>query len=267
MQKKGLKMEQALWELSEPIDAIVFDCDSTLSRLEGIDALAEQTGVAYQVALLTERAMGLTGINVDLFTERMNLVKPTLHQVVELGQQYFENRIADVAPVVQAFFSAGKAVYVVSAGLNPAVKIFAALLGIPEQNVFAVDVSFDENGKYLDFDHNAPTTSLGGKRKIIDELSKIHPRIIFVGDGMNDVEASDVVDRFVGFGGHHFREKILNHSDFYIKSPSFASLLYLGMTPAEIEKLSATFTEIIKSGLSQIQSGEVLPSPSSKECR
>ncbi len=255
-------MEQSLWQLSQPMDAIIFDCDGTLSRAEGIDVLAEQAGVASEVAILTEHAMAVTGITQDLFSQRMNLVRPSLHQLVELGQKYFEHRIPDVVSVVQTFLTAGKAVYVISAGLNPAVKIFAALLGIQEQNVYAVDVSFDEAGKYVDFDHDAPTTALGGKRKIIDELTKIHPRILFVGDGMNDVEASDAVDRFVGFGGFRFREKILNHSDFYIRSPSFASLLSLGLTSSEIEKLPASAGKIVEAGLSQIQSGEVNISPS-----
>lgn len=254
-------MEQVLWQLSAPIDAVVFDCDGTLSRIEGIDVLAEHAGVAREVALLTERAMGVTGITPDIFLQRMNLVKPALHQLVELGQRYFENRIVDVGLVLQAFLSAGKTVYVISAGLNPSVKIFATLLGIPEQQVYAVDVYFDEAGQYVDFDHKAPTARVGGKRKIMSELSQKHPRLLFVGDGMNDVEARDVVERFVGFGGFRYREKILKQSDFYIKAPSFASLLHLGLTAAEIASLPASFSKILEAGLSQIQSGEIIATP------
>lgn len=247
-----------LWELSEPIDAVVFDCDGTLSQIEGIDALAERAGVFKEVSALTEKAMSVTGITPEIFARRMNLVKPTLHQVVELGQQYYEHRIQDVASVVEAFLSTGKSVFVISAGLNPAVKIFAALLGIPEQNVYAVDVNFDESGKYQDFNHDAPTASRGGKRKIIDELTKIHPRILFVGDGMNDVEASDAVERFVGFGGFRFRENIVKHSDFYIKTPSFAALLPLGLMPCEQGRLAKSATQLFEIGKSQIEMGEVM---------
>jgi phosphoserine phosphatase len=251
-------MDQALWQLSQPMDAIIFDCDGTLSRIEGIDFLAEKAGVGKEVCLLTERAMAVTGITPELFFERMDLVKPTLHQLVELGQCYFENRIHDAATVVEAFLSAGKSVYVISAGLNPSVKIFAALLQIPEENVYAVDVSFDASGRYVDFDHDAPTIGIGGKRKIIEKLSAIHPRLLFVGDGMNDVEASDAVERFVGFGGFRFRDSIVKCSDFYIKSASFASLLLLGLVSSEIERLPASLLKTVHAGLSQIQLGEVI---------
>ena len=37
--------------------AILFDCDSTLSTIEGIDVLAEQAGVVDQVVPLTTAAM------------------------------------------------------------------------------------------------------------------------------------------------------------------------------------------------------------------
>ena len=36
---------------------VIFDCDSTLSTIEGIDELARMTGHEYDVAQLTKRAM------------------------------------------------------------------------------------------------------------------------------------------------------------------------------------------------------------------
>lgn len=251
-------MEKDDWRLAQPINAVVFDCDGTLSHIEGIDALAAQAGVEKAVSVLTEQAMSVTGITPEIYAERMKLVKPNLHQLVELGQQYFERRVEDVEAVIRAFLSVNKAVYIISAGLNPAVKIFGALIGIPEENVFAVDVICNEAGAYLDYDHDAPTANAGGKRKILEALIKIHPRILFVGDGMNDVEASEVVERFVGFGGYRFRENIAKYSDFYIKVPSFASLLPLGLMREEIETLSESELRRVKQGLDQLENGDVI---------
>lgn len=45
------------WHLKHTIDAIVFDCDATLSQIEGIDGLAKVNGVEERVRLLTEEAM------------------------------------------------------------------------------------------------------------------------------------------------------------------------------------------------------------------
>jgi phosphoserine phosphatase len=40
-----------------PFELIIFDCDSTLSTIEGIDELARWQGRTQQVAELTNRAM------------------------------------------------------------------------------------------------------------------------------------------------------------------------------------------------------------------
>ena len=40
---------------------MVFDCDSTLSLIEGINELAAMNGVPYEVAELTRHAMGGRG--------------------------------------------------------------------------------------------------------------------------------------------------------------------------------------------------------------
>ena len=38
-------MKAPTWQLDHPINAIVFDCDGTLSIIEGIDELARNNGV------------------------------------------------------------------------------------------------------------------------------------------------------------------------------------------------------------------------------
>lgn len=56
-------MMQPKWQLAMNISAIIFDCDSTLSSIEGIDELAETKNVQQEVSRLTELAMNKTGIN------------------------------------------------------------------------------------------------------------------------------------------------------------------------------------------------------------
>ena len=43
------------FQLADPVDAIVFDCDGTLSLIEGIAVLAHANGVGEHVRELTER--------------------------------------------------------------------------------------------------------------------------------------------------------------------------------------------------------------------
>ena len=45
----------------------------------------------------------------------------------------------------------------------------------------------------------------------------MHPgRAIMVGDGLSDLEARDVVDLFIGFGGAVYRSRVVSESPVYI---------------------------------------------------
>lgn len=250
-------MQESTSFVTFPLDAIVFDCDGTLSKIEGIDYLAEQNGAGIQVKELTELAMSETGITPDLYKKRISLVKPSRKQLILAGQEYFYQRSQDLDSVIQIFKNLSKELFIISAGLNPAVKIFAALLGIPESNVFAVDIKFNEEGNYLNYDHQSPMTSRNGKRKVIEELKKSYPNILHVGDGMNDYEAHDVVSRFVGYGGAAYRIHMEQLCEFYIKSASLLPLLALALTEKEFDILSDTDKNFYQQGLNYIINGEV----------
>jgi phosphoserine phosphatase len=53
-------MTVAEWQPTIPFDAVIFDCDGTLSAVEGIDELAEKNAVGREVKALTQIAMGQT---------------------------------------------------------------------------------------------------------------------------------------------------------------------------------------------------------------
>lgn len=226
--------------IEKPIDAVVFDCDGTLSQIEGIEYFAEKKQVKQQVALLTEIAMSLSGITPTLYSKRLNLAKPSVLDVQALGDAYFDARTPDIEHVVENLQALGKRVYVVSAGIKPAVVAFAAQLNIPETCVYAVDLNHSSEGEYTGYDHTSPLIHNDGKRTILEQLHQVHERIAFVGDGMNDISARDCVTRFVGYGGAFYREKIAEQSDFYITSPSMLPLLGLTLTKDEFAQVGLT---------------------------
>lgn len=224
--------------ISQPVDAFVFDCDGTLSLLEGIEVLAEENGVGERVAELTEYAMSEAGITPSLYQERIGLVKPSRRQVIALAQKYFNQRVPDIVKLIEILQGLGKAVYIVSAGVNPAVILFAEMLGVTAENVFAVDLKFSQDGSYEGYNVDAYPAQAGGKQVIAQQLKQKHPRIIWIGDGMNDAVVKPEVTRFIGYGGAFYREKIAKLSDFYIKSKSIAPVLVLGLTANEAHALT-----------------------------
>ena len=232
-----------------PLDAICFDCDNTLSLTEGIDELALLNGVRPQVKALTELAMGHDDISPDLYRKRLELTQPTQSQFDILTSLYLQNIPDDLQTVVDIFLSLGKALFVLSAGNDPAVSSFAAQLGFPASNVFAVSVYFDNNGDYLDFDRHNPMTKRAGKSIIIQKIKKRFPHILHIGDGNNDLAVLPYVDRFIGYGGGVIRDSIKQASHAYIECPSFLPLLPLALHHDEIATLSEEQHQAYQQGL------------------
>ncbi len=231
-------MAQQDYMISEPIDAFVFDCDGTLSFIEGIEVLADENGVGKRIQELTEYAMSEAGITSSLYKERLDLVKPSYHQVVSLGEKYFTQRVSDIVKLIETLHSLGKAVYIVSAGVNPAVKLFGEMLGVDANHVVAVDLQFADDGTYRDYDATALPAQKDGKRIVAQHLKQQHPRLIWIGDGMNDMAVKPEVARFIGYGGAFYRKKIAELSDYYIRSQSIAPVLALGLTAIEVTALN-----------------------------
>lgn len=250
-------MKKTVYQIDTPIDAFVFDCDGTLSLVEGIEVLAEQNGVAERVRELTAYAMGEAGLSPDIYQERLDLVRPSRHQAVDLAQHYFVNRVPAIIEVIALLQRLGKAVYVVSAGVNPSVTLFATMLGVPAEHVFAVDLEFDMSGDYKDYDRAAYPAQDNGKRVIADQIKARHQCLVWIGDGMNDMVVKPDVKRFIGYGGAFYRPNIAKNSDYYIKCQSIAPLLALGLTAYEVAQLDEGALALYQEGLQLIIAGQV----------
>ncbi|OGT65793.1 MAG: hypothetical protein A3J38_01555 [Gammaproteobacteria bacterium RIFCSPHIGHO2_12_FULL_45_9] len=255
-------MHQAHWQLKEPLDAVAFDCDSTLSQIEGIDVLADHNGVLRAVHTLTERAMSETGVDPNMYCERLALVKPHADATEAIGERYYAAATPGVEGVIRALHLLNKRVFVISAGIYQAVVPFAMRLGIARSSVFAVRLMFDEKGHYINYDEDSPLIRQEGKREIIEQLQVQYPRMAHVGDGMNDVAAAGIVERFIGYGGSMYRASIARVSDFYITAHSLASALPLLLTAEEEMRLDRSGRQIYEEGLRLMEANHILLNPS-----
>lgn len=249
-------MTSPSWQLSDPVTAIVFDCDSTLSSIEGIDFLAKNNGVGEAVKSLTQE-VGKSNVNPVLYQQRLDLVVPRREQVHALGHQYFAHRAPDISDVINLFKRLNKSIYLVSAGMNPAVKMFGEMLQIPAENIYAVDLRFDQQGNFLDFERTSPLVNHDGKRAIIQELKNRHQHIIHIGDGFNDIVTLDLVTRFIGYGGVAYRKNIAELCQYYVSTLSFAPVLPLALTTEEIANLLPEENVLYQLGLAAFNEGKV----------
>ena len=200
-------------------NSVILDVDSTLSAVEGIDWLAAQRGpeIAAWSAALTERAMeGELPIEA-VYGERMRIVKPTLPEIQQLGKVYVE-RMATRAPETIAVLRAHDVeVVLISGGLREAILPLARELGVDKENVYAVSVFFDEQGKYAGFDDASLLTRQSGKRTTVGQMELKGP-ILAVGDGMTDCEIKSVVQGFAAFTGFTRREAVIEQADYIVEN-------------------------------------------------
>ena len=199
---------------------LVFDCDSTLSAIEGVDELGGLRGaeIKAQVAALTDLAMeGELAID-EVFARRMELIRPTQEECAAIGQRYLDTIEPTAAKVIDALRAAGWEVVILSGGFVPAITPLAQHLQI--ERVEAVPLYFNEDGSYADFGRDYPTTRNGGKTEVIQSLrSELQPEtVVMVGDGVSDLETKPVIDLFVGFGRYAVREKVRTGAHAFIAS-------------------------------------------------
>ena len=156
-----------------PYDVIVFDCDSTLADLEGIDWLARNLseGDLGKIESMTNDAMnGSMGLE-EVYGARLELIAPRREAMDELGAEYVRRMLPGAALLVDALHFLGKQVHIVSGGLEPGVLAIAGALGIDAARVHAVGIRFDEGGEYVGFDESSPLARRGGKPVVIAGLA------------------------------------------------------------------------------------------------
>ena len=247
-------------------DLIFFDCDSTLSAIEGVDELARLKGKEGRVGLLTQKAMDGDLDLADVYGKRLRAIRPTRGQLAAIEQMYWDALVPDAREVIAALHYLGKQVFIISGGLAAPVRGFGARLGVPPENIRAVELEFNELSgswwKYYDQSaqtaesylayEQGPLTVSAGKPDIVRELAGNRwGRKLFVGDGVSDLRTRETVDLFVGFGGVARREKVESGSDIFIYTDSLAPVLPMAAgEPGMVALRGTPYEATLQRGLS-----------------
>jgi len=205
-------------------DVICFDCDSTLSKIEGIDELARRVGMGEEMSKLTDLAMNGVVPLEAVYERRLSLIRPDQDSINWLAGLYIAEIVEGVKEVFAALLAQDKAVHIISGGLRQAILPLADCLGLPESRVHAVDIYFNEDGSYRNYDLNSPLARTGGKAVIVGTL-KEQGSLVMVGDGKTDLEAKQSGAVVFGFGGVVDRAIVREHADFYTTDASLLSVL------------------------------------------
>jgi phosphoserine phosphatase len=205
-------------------DIICFDCDSTLSKIEGIDELARRVGLGDEMSELTNAAMnGIVPLEA-VYEQRLSLIRPDQASIDWVADLYISEIVDGVQAVFSTLLAQGKEVHIISGGLRQAILPLAARLQLPESHVHAVDVYFNADGSYKDYEQTSPLARNGGKADIVSTL-KGERSLVVVGDGKTDMEAKQAGAFVIGFGGVVDRAIVRELADIYITDSSLTAVL------------------------------------------
>jgi HAD superfamily phosphoserine phosphatase-like hydrolase len=209
---------------------VVFDVDSTVAALEGIDWLATQRGpeVAGECKVLTAQAMdGVIPLEA-VYERRLAAIRPTPSDISALSQAYLDA----VQPLADAVFAAmhraGIDVHLLSGGLRDAILPLAESLHVPPRCVHAVSLEPDASGHLVRLHGDQPLATQSGKPRVLAALlaaATITRPIAMIGDGSTDAATRGVVDQFIAYTGVTRRDAVVAVAD--AEASDFSSLLPL----------------------------------------
>lgn len=205
---------------------VIFDCDSTLSRIEGIEELAREHRA--EIGRLTTLAMEGKIPLEQVYGRRLELIHPSRADLERVGSLYIEQLVPGAVEVVAGLRAAGVIVRILSGGLAPAVRVVGRHLGLADADVTAVEVRFSASGEYAGFDHDSPLARSGGKRHWIEaNAGRLPAPVLLIGDGATDLEARPAIAAFAAFTGVVRRPDVVSGADVELPGPSLLPVLQL----------------------------------------
>lgn len=204
---------------------VIFDLDSTLSSIEGIDELGKLKNMEKRIKNLTRQAMSGQLPFSEVFIRRLKLIKPTQRELFAIGELYKNSITPGATELINWLYRRGTNIFVVTGGYTDCSYPLTDYLGIPRKNVFANRLIFDEEGQFKKVDQRIPLWRDDGKIKVVSGIIALHSgKTICIGDGISDWKASQIADGFICFAGIAHRPEVAAKANIVIKEQNLMKL-------------------------------------------
>ncbi len=219
----------------------VFDFDSTLTKVEALDVLAEITlkGKANKDEVI-QKIQDITNLGIDgdiSFTESLEKrvallgahkddLKPLIAELrtkistsIEANKDFFLNYADDI--------------YVISCGFKEFIDPIVKEYNIPSDRVYANTFKFDEEGKIIGFDETNVLSSHNGKIQCLKDLN-LEGEVQVIGDGYSDyvMREAGIADKFFAYTENVSRDKATKNADFV--TPNLDEFLFVNDLPRKV---------------------------------
>ena len=150
---------------------IIFDVDSTLVTIEGLDFLAELKNKHADLAPLTAQAMNGQLSMREAMEIKMNTIRPSYSDVQKMGQAYLEHVVPGTHETIRHLQAVGHKIWILTGNFQPAVGMLADDLGIPPGQVITNEIEFDKHGEYVGINLDHPLSNNHGKAKLFNSMA------------------------------------------------------------------------------------------------
>ncbi|MDP1912470.1 MAG: phosphoglycerate dehydrogenase [Brevundimonas sp.] len=218
--------------MAEPT-TYVFDFDSTLVRIETLEALAEialagapdAAAVRAEISALTDAAMAGDLPFGEALRRRLALLPLTRAHVAELAARILDEGTPSVRRNMRFFREHADRIVILSGGFREIIAPLAAHLHVPAERVLCNDLTWDAEGRVTGVDPANPLSQAGGKAIALRALGLPGP-VVMVGDGWTDAEVklAGASDRFHAFTEIVRRPRVVAAAD--SEAPSMDEFLH-----------------------------------------
>ncbi|MBL7860834.1 MAG: phosphoglycerate dehydrogenase [Cyclobacteriaceae bacterium] len=218
----------------KPTRYFVIDFDSTFTKVEAFDALAdislkdhpELEKIKQEIVHITNQGMDGSISFRESLERRIALLSPNkrhLEQLVTVLRELVSESFKRNREFFQTY---ADYIYIISNGFHAFIDPIVTEFGIKPENILANRFHFDAQGNVIGFDQDNPLSQNNGK---VEQLKKLNlPGDVYViGDGYTDYEIkhAGLANKFYAFTENVEREKVLNKADHI--APSLDEFLYL----------------------------------------
>ncbi len=219
----------------------IFDFDSTLTRVEALDVLAEITlknrpdreEVIREIQEITN-----LGIDGDIsFTEslerRIKMLRAHKDDLPELIEQLRDKISKSISSNKEFFEKHADQIYVISAGFKEFIIPIVAEYNIPEERVYANTFEFDETGNIVGFDAENVLAQHNGKIECLRSLD-LKGQLQVIGDGYSDyvMREAGIAHKFFAYTENVHREKAARNADHI--TPNLDEFLFVNDLPRNL---------------------------------
>jgi len=219
----------------------VFDFDSTLTRVEALDVLAEMTlqgksnrdDVIHEIQEITN-----LGIDGDIsFTEslerRIKLLKANKNHLEPLVDELRQKISKSIAANKEFFEKYSDDIYVISCGFKEFIDPIVKEYNVPSERVYANTFKFDEEGNIIGFDEKNVLATHNGKIECLKQLD-LEGEVQVIGDGYSDyvMREAGIAHKFFAYTENVHRDKAADNADHV--APNLDEFLFVNDLPRSL---------------------------------